>query len=71
MGREAVRPASSLSALIHLIPSCLVCSEIESTMHVALPKQPINQFKPVDKSKQQALRPNCPNMSTVPHTMLE
>ena len=35
-------------------------------VHIALPKRPINQFKPVQKSRQQALRPYCPNIYTVP-----
>jgi hypothetical protein len=35
-------------------------------MHVALTKRPINQFKPVHQSRQQALRADCPNIYTVP-----
>ena len=38
-------------------------AEIKFTLHVALPKRPINQFKPVQKSKQQ--RAYCSNIYTV------
>ena len=31
-------------------------------MHVALPKWPINQFKPIQQSRQKALRAYCPNI---------
>ena len=34
-------------------------------MHVALPKPPINQFKPVQQSRQQTLRAYCPNIFNV------
>ena len=34
-------------------------------LHVALPKRPINQFKPVQQSKKQALRAYCPNIYTL------
>ena len=34
-------------------------------MHVALPKWPIDQFKPVQKSRQQELRAYFPNIYTV------
>ena len=37
-----------------------------SSVHVALPKQTINQFEPVQQSRQQALRPYCSNIYTVP-----
>ena len=40
--------------------------EIECMLHVALPKRPKNEFKPVHLSRQQALRANCPNVYTVP-----
>ena len=36
--------------------------EIKFTVHVALPKLPLNQFKPVMKSRQQELRAYCPNI---------
>ena len=52
-------------ALVHLISSWLVWTEIEFTVHVALPKLPISQFKPVQQSRQQALRAYCPNIYTV------
>ena len=34
-------------------------------VHVALLKKPINQFKPVQQSRNQALKAYCPNMYTV------
>ena len=34
-------------------------------MHVALPKRPINQLKPVQWSRQQALRAYCPKIYSV------
>ena len=34
-------------------------------MHVALPKRPINQFKLVQKSRQQALKAYCPHIYTL------
>ena len=57
-----VRPWLESLALVHLIPSWLVCAEIELTRHIALPKQPINQYKPVQESCQQVLRAYCPNI---------
>ena len=39
--------------------------DIESTVHVVLPKRPVNQFKPVQQRKQQALRTCCSNKYTV------
>ena len=42
-----VRPYSFSLALVHSIPSWLVGAEIECTVHAALPKRPIDQFKPV------------------------
>ena len=51
---------SYILALVHLIPSWLVWAEIECTVHVSLPKQPINQFKPVQQSRYQVLRAYCP-----------
>ena len=59
LGQKALRYSSSL---VHLIPSWLVWAEIECTMHLALLKRPINQFKPVLQSRQQALRAYCPNI---------
>ena len=43
-----------------MISSWLVWAEIECTVHVSLPKQPINQFKPVQQSRYQVLRAYCP-----------
>ena len=34
-------------------------------MHAALPKQPINQFKLIQQSRQQTLRAYCPDIYTV------
>ena len=42
-------------ALVYLIPPCLVWAEMNSTVHVALPIPPINQFISVHQSTQQAL----------------
>ena len=39
---------------------------IKFTMHVAWPKRPQSQFKPVQQSRQQVLRAYCPNIYTVP-----
>ena len=52
-------------ALVHFIPSWLVWAKIECRVDVALPKQPITQFKPVQQRKQQALRAYFPNIYTV------
>ena len=38
----------------------LVWTEIACTEHVALAKLPISQLKPVQQSRQQALRAHCP-----------
>ena len=51
-------------ALVHWIPFCLVWVENKSLVHVALPKQTINQFKPIQESIQQALRAYSPNVYT-------
>ena len=40
----------------HSILSWLVWAETKMTMNAALPKWPVNQYKPVEQSKQQALR---------------
>ena len=45
----------------------LVWAEIQCTMHVALLKRLINQFKPVQQSRKQALKAYCPNIYTVHH----
>ena len=51
--------------LVHLIPSWLILAKIECTVHIALPKQPINQFKPLKQSRQQALGAYCLEIYTV------
>ena len=43
----------------------LVWTEIEYTVHATLHKLPINQFKQVQHSRQQALRAYCPNIYTL------
>ena len=40
-------------------------------MHVALPKQHVNQFIPVQQNRQQALRAYCPNIYTMPVDQVE
>ena len=57
-------------------PFWLVWVEIECTMHAALPRRPINQFKPVKQSRQQVLRFYCPNIfvavfSSLPQFILQ
>ena len=42
--------------MVHLIPSWLVWAEIECSVHLGLPKQPINLFKPVQQIRQKVLR---------------
>ena len=37
-------------------------AEIKCMVHVALPKQTINQFQPVQQSGKQALRAYCPDI---------
>ena len=51
--------------MVHSIPFRLAWVEIECTVHVALLKRPINQFKPVMQIIQQMLRVHCPNIYTV------
>ena len=46
----------------HLIPFWLIWAKTECTVHLSLPKRPINQFKPIQKSKQQGLGAYCPNI---------
>ena len=43
--RNSIFISTVSSQLVHLIPFCLVWAEIECTVHVALPKRPINQFR--------------------------
>ena len=52
--------------MVHSIPTWLDWAEIECAVYVPLPKWSINQFKPVQQSRQQALRAYCPNIYTVP-----
>ena len=51
--------------LVHLILSCLVWTEIECMLHVALHKQPINRFEIVQQSRQEVLRAYYFNKHTV------
>ena len=46
--------------VVHSFPSWLVWAEVKFMVHVALPKQPINPFKPVQQNRKQALRAYCP-----------
>ena len=62
MGGAPNQSVLLLMTLWYLIPSSLVCAEIEYTGHVALSKQPINQFQLVQQSRQKALRAYCPNI---------
>ena len=62
LGQQALRYPL---ALVHSIPLWLVWTEIECTMHDALPKGPINQFKPAQQSRQQVIKAYCPNKQTV------
>ena len=41
-------------------------AEIKCTVHIALPKRPINQFKLDQQIRKLRLRPYCPNIYTVP-----
>ena len=50
-------------ALILLISSWLVLSEVECTVHK--PKWPINQLEPTQQSRQQVIKAYCPNIYTV------
>ena len=43
----------------------LVWAEFECTLHVPLCKQPINQLKPVEQSRKQALGGYCPNIYNI------
>ena len=50
---------------MYLIISWLVLAEIKSTVQVALPNWPINQFKKCRQSRQQILRAYCADVYTV------
>ena len=52
-------------ALVHLIPSQLVWAEIKCMLHVDLSKWPMKQLKPVQQSRQQALKVYCSNIYTI------
>ena len=56
--------------MVHLIPSWLVCAEIECTVHVALLKRTISQFKPVQQSRKQALISYWHNIHTLSSSLL-
>ena len=56
-------------AVVHSIPSWQFLTEIKCTWHVALSKWAIDQFKPVQQSRQQALKAYCPNIYCVPHAI--
>ena len=43
----------------------LVRNQVFSAVHLALTKRRINQFKPVQQSRQQVLRAYCPNIYAV------
>ena len=49
----------------------LVWGEFERKEHLALSKQPISKFKPVQQSRQLEHRAYCPNVYTVPGTYPE
>ena len=49
-----------------LITYWLVWIDIKCAVHIALPRWPINQFKPVQQSRHQALKAYCPKIYTVP-----
>ena len=48
---------------ICFLPGCSG-AKIKCNVHVALPKQPINQFKLYQQSRQKVLRAYCPNIYT-------
>ena len=50
--------------MVPLIPFCLVLADIKYIVHIALPKQPIDQFKQVIHNRKQELRASCPNIYT-------
>ena len=51
--------------MVHPIPAWMVWAEIECKVDVALPKLPIFRFQPVQQSRQQALKANCPKLYTM------
>ena len=48
-----------------------VWAEIECSVHVALPKRPLNQFKPVQQLRQLMLRAFCTNIFILCKKVLE
>jgi hypothetical protein len=56
--------ATLFVVLEHLIPTWLFWAEIECTVRFALPKWPIDKFKPVQQIRQQVLIAYCPNINT-------
>ena len=52
-------------ALVCLIPSWLVWAKVHCTLHAALSKWPINQFKQVQQSSKQVLRAYLPDNYTL------
>ena len=57
---------------VHTVPCCHQQSQekvdddsFASFLHVALPKRPINQFRPMQEIRQPVLRGYCPNLYTV------
>ena len=60
--RDPLKESKTLHSVIYYTVRRL-CSKCK--MHVALPKHPTNQFHPVGQSRQQALKPYCPNVYTV------
>ena len=61
----SIKLLATISLVLDSIPSSLVVAKIECTVGVALPKWARNQFKPVQQSRQQALRGYRPNIYTV------
>ena len=51
-------------AFLFKISSFLICTQIECTVDVVLPKEPKNQFQTVWQNWQQALRAYCPKTYT-------
>ena len=51
--------------MVHSIPLWLEWAEMVCALHVDLPRPPINQFKPMQQSRQQAQGAYCPNLYTM------
>ena len=68
-----VQPCVKLTLVVHLFIRFLhgwSGAEIKCTVHIVLPKLPINQFKLDQQSRQQALRAYCPNICTTVERIL-